>query len=109
MMISMPSASKKNHESLRSFGFALAGIRRRPIVGVLLLNRRHHHGNGLVESMHYSRFVWPFCFREFEVTVANVTCPGNLRTDVIIQVPRHVQDQVPGAVSVSKGIEPELV
>src|SRR5580692_4014852 len=109
MVISMASAAKKNHESFPGLRFALGRVSRHPILGLLLLYRRQDHGHGLIERLHYFRFVGSLRFCEFPVAVAEVACPRHARPDVVIQISRHVQYQVSNAVSVRERVVPELL
>src|SRR5208282_1261983 len=70
MMIRVPRASKKDHESLLSFRFAFGGISRHPILGLLLSYSRYDHGNSLIERIHYFCFGRLFRFRKLPVAIA---------------------------------------
>src|SRR5207245_8386516 len=50
MMIRMPGTTHENLETVRSFRFAIGGVRLPPIVRLLFANRGHYHRDRSIEG-----------------------------------------------------------
>ena len=92
VMIEMRGAAEKGAEAVFCFRLTLGRVWQRPVAVTLFRNGLKHHGNGVIKAPEYFRFRWPATVRELQVTMAEVTCSGDARSDVIAEISGQMQD-----------------
>jgi hypothetical protein len=87
----------------------LYGIVRRPILSRLLANRIYDHRDRAIELPQGFFFCGSRRLREFPATIAHVASARDVRADVVVEISRQVQHQMPDVVPIGKRILPELL
>src|SRR5207245_5080067 len=86
MMIRMPGTTHENLETVRSFRFAIGGVRLPPIVRLLFANRGHYHRDRSIEGAQGLVLVRRLFLREFAIAVPHVAGIRDPCPDVIAQI-----------------------
>ena len=107
-VIRMAGATENGRKTVFRFGLVHGRVWRNPVRVSLPCNGREHHFGCDIKIAHQVGFGFA-AVRELLVAVPNVAGPGNLRSDVVIQVACEVKDEVPNAVAVRIRLAPELV
>src|SRR5882672_12791151 len=108
-MVGMSSRAKKNIEALFRFRLAFGGIFFEPVFRFLFANRFYDHRNRSVERGEDFFLGSRLRVRKFQVAIAHVTRFRYTRAYVVAQIPRQMQNQMSHAVSVRRGLAPELL
>lgn len=100
MVRQMRGAVQESIKAVAGIFHALRGVGGGPVCLSLPVKSGSDHGNGVAEIFE-QQFLWVADrITELQRTVAHVTGPGDLRANVVVQVSREMQKQVPDAVAV---------
>src|SRR5262245_25165933 len=109
MMLKMGRASKERHESVTRGLHSYCAIFGPPGIRCLRLKRLDHQLNHFIKSSQDLFLRWRIVFCEFPIPITHISRPGDLRADVIIQVPYDMQRQMSKTIPVRIRLLPKFL